>query len=158
MVHDAAPPTALKAPPTIPSGPASPAHSPDSPPSQRRKITWGVGEEESSDTPNSTGLGASTLYSPVVRLHMSSCSHPPGTLEAHPFCSCPCPSPVPGSSRKPHLGLRGGGWGWGGTGLPALSRGPEAGRTGPLRGAAARARLTRAAPGLATRSAQALLS
>lgn len=43
LAHDAAPPTALKAPPTIHSGPASPAHYPGSPLPQRRKISWGPG-------------------------------------------------------------------------------------------------------------------
>lgn len=43
LAQDVAPPTALKTPPTIPPGPASPAHSWDSPPPQRRKITCGEG-------------------------------------------------------------------------------------------------------------------
>lgn len=45
LAQDEAPPTALKAPPTIPPGPALPAHSRDSPPPQCRKITLGGGKK-----------------------------------------------------------------------------------------------------------------
>lgn len=109
--------------------------------------------KEGTDAPNSTWLGAFILSFPTARPQVSSCSHLSGAPRAHSSCSCPCPSPVPRFSRKPHLGLQG----HGAPSPPRRARG-GAGRTGPLRGAAARTRLTRAATGLATRSAQAPLS
>lgn len=65
------------------------------------------GGQEDSGTPNSTGLGARPLCSLVVRPQMSSCSHRPGTLGAHPSCRCPCPSPVPAPPGSRTLGCGG---------------------------------------------------
>lgn len=116
---------------------------------QHRKITWGAGR-----------LRYPQLHW-ARRLHalLPSSSTPDVLLQPssrHTWSPPILSLSLPLSS--PRLLPEAAPWATGGAGLPALSRGPEAGRTGPLRGAAARARLTRAPPGLATRSAQAPLS
>lgn len=116
---------------------------------QHRKITWGAGR-----------LRYPQLHW-ARRLHalLPSSSTPDVLLQPssrHTWSPPILSLSLPLSS--PRLLPEAAPWATGGAGLPALSRGPEAGRAGPLRGAAARARLTRAAPGLATRSAQAPLS